>query len=180
MSTPSVPDFIAGYAPQQADFESWWVGPATFFLDKVVARVTQQSTTTSLPDSAALTKIKFDTVDEDPYSGWNGTTFEWQAPAGYSGWYLVTFRCSVTGAADNVALALQLATTYNTDGYLDTVVEQPVPAGASPACSSQYVFLAGGQDSVWAEAAIVNSSSALSTVTTTGLYPTMEICWVLS
>jgi len=176
MTTPSVPDFIAGYAPQQPDFQSYWTGPSTFFADRIIARVSQQSSTTSIPDSGTATTILFDTVLEDPYSGWDASTHSWVAPAGYSGWYMATLRVAVTGASANTALSLQFSTSYQT---YPNLVYQAIP-GEGVASVSQYVYLIGGQDGIAGLAAIHNSGSALSTVTTTGLYPAMEVVWIMS
>lgn len=178
MTTPSVPDFPAGSGPQQPQFQSWWTGPSTFFLDRIIARVTQQSSSTTLPDSGDAVTILFDTVVEDPYSGWDASTHSWFPPAGYSGWYMVTLRVGIDNTAGaNVALTLQLNTSYTT--YPDLVWVN-LPSGDCSACAALPVFLTAGQDGVAGAASIQNSSSALSTVTTTGFYPTLEVVWLSS
>jgi hypothetical protein len=177
MTTPSVPDFIAGYAPQQSDFETLWTGPSTFFLDRVIARMQQQSSSTTLPDSEAVTKILFDTVLEDPYDGWSASNHWWEAPAGYSGWYHVTYTLGVTGITnDDVILVLQLETTSAT---YSNIIDMPC-AGTSSASVAMYVYLVGGQDTVSAWAYVINATANVTTSETNGLYPSLEIVWVSS
>jgi hypothetical protein len=178
MTIPPIPDFPAGYGPQQPDFQDWWVTASTFFLNRITARVTQQSSVTSIPDSGNPVTIEFDTVISDPYSGWDASTHSWVAPAGASGWYMVTLRVGIAASGDaNIALALQLSTTYNT---FPDLVYQVLPGSASPATVALPVYLAGGQDGVAGLASIHNSSSAIDTVTTTGQFPALEIVWLSS
>jgi hypothetical protein len=177
MTTPSIPVLTAGSGPQQSAFQAWWTTASTFLVNRVVARVTQQSSTTSIPSSGSAVVLTFDTVIEDPYSGWSASTHSWTPPAGLSGWYQITLRAGVTGAASNTALALQVNTSY--EDYANLTC-QPLAGGACPACAVFYVYLTGAQDGVAGAAAIKNSSSSLSTVTTTGLFPAMEIMWISS
>ena len=76
------------------------------------ASASQTTTATSLPDSGAATTIGFDTVAEDPYSGWDSGTFLWTPPAGYSGWYQATLTVRTVTVAANVNLRPLLAGTY--------------------------------------------------------------------
>lgn len=177
-SAPVVPAFPAGYAPLQSDFATWWYQNASFLQNRIVARVSQTTTATTLPASGADTVIDFDTVLEDPYSGWVGSPFwEWRPPAGYSGWFEVTV--CVRTAAVPAGADLQV-NVYNP--ALSTVVPaQCAQAGdnfGAGVCGSWTTYLVGGQDSVAAAASLLNSGSAVNTSLTAGQQSTMQVVWL--
>jgi hypothetical protein len=179
---PSVPDFLAGYGPQQSDMQSLWTNPAAFFQQRIIFRATQATTATSLPASAAITTIAFDNIIEDPYAGWNASTHQWLSPPGFSGFYQVTLTVAIvgtgasgvmlspyvqtTGAAGNLAQSVQLGATLCSSSA-ESAVE-----------STWYVYLVGGHDSVYGAANIENSSSAVLTNLTAGYNSSMEIVWI--
>jgi hypothetical protein len=174
---PVVPAFPAGYSPQQADFTAWWYDNAGFMQNKVAARVSQTTTATTLPDSGAQTLIAFDTVVEDPYSGWVGSPFyEWRPPTGYSGFYQVTLTVR-TAAVNGPDLDIWIS---------NVAVSQEAPAcglklasnvGAG-ASGTWITYLIGGQDSVAAYGSLLNATASLSTSLTAGQQSTMEIIWL--
>jgi hypothetical protein len=162
--------------PQQADFLAWWYYNAAFHQNRVVARLRQASAATSLPSSAGITTIGFDTVDEDPYGGWNSGTHLWQPPAGYSGWYQVTLTVRIVSPAALVDLrpALVGSATYN----LTTVESQSGAGGGASATFA--VYLTGGQDTVGGAAQLINSGAAVNTSLVAGQQSGMEIVYLAS
>jgi hypothetical protein len=176
MTTPSVPDFIPGYGLQQADFQTLWVNPATFFRTRVVFRATQANAATTLPDTGAYTVIAYDNIIEDPYSGWSASTHKWTAPAGYSGWYLATM-CVYTGAsANNDILAANIGGSPQTE----PATAVALGTGAGGTVAANYAYLVGGQDALWGTAALLNASSSISTSLTAGQQSSLEILWISS
>ena len=179
---PSVPDFIAGYGPQQSDFQGWWVNAAAFFQQRVIFRAVQASSATTLPSSGAVVTIAYDDILEDPYSGWSATSYNWTAPLGYSGWYQVTVTVWVTASgADNIVLSPYIigdAASNAMSGYpLASVV---IPNGQGGAEGTYYVYLTSGQDAVSGGASVTNSSSSVSTDLSTGTQSSLEIVWISS
>lgn len=174
---PVVPDILAGFGPQQADMAGLWVEPASFFQNRIVARVSQTSTTTSLPSSGNATTVAFDTVIEDPYSGWSAGSFNWTPPAGYSGWYQVTLTVIVS-APGATGVTLQLNLLYG--GVSTGKISGCLQPNATGGCSGEFlIYLTGGQDAVAGQAAVKNSGSAVSTKDTpAGQQSTMEIVWI--
>lgn len=176
MTTPSVPDFLAGYAPQQPDFQSLWVNPATFFRARVVFRASQTTTATTLSSSGNYSTIIFDNIIEDPYSGWSNTLHHWVAPAGYSGTYLATFQVYVgTAVAVNTILAIEIGGTNQIEPATATAC-----AGTTGVVCMNYQYLVGGQDGLWGTAAVLNSGVNVSTDLTNGQNSTFEIIWISS
>jgi hypothetical protein len=170
---PIVPVFPAGYDPQQADFTTWWYDVASFLQNRVVARVSQTTTATTLPSSGANTTIAYDTVAEDPYSGWNAAAHAWGPPAGYSGWYEVTITVRTAAVAANVDLYIGLGGTYT-----EKLASVLASAGGGGAECVFAVYLTGGQDTVTAMAELLNSGSNVNTNLTAGQQSTMEIVWL--
>jgi hypothetical protein len=173
-----VPVFAAGYDPQQADFTTWWQNPALFFQYGIVARVSETITPTTLPSTGVATTIGFDTVAEDPYSGFNSTTAAWTPPAGYSGWYQVTLTVfSSAPVANLVTFQPQLAgsSTYTRLQAIEGSSATSRPVG----CSATFgVYLFGGVSSVNGQCRVLNSASNVVTGTTAGQNSTMEITWL--
>jgi hypothetical protein len=173
-----VPVFAAGYDPQQADFTTWWQQPALFFQYGIVARVSQTLSTTTLPSSGNVTTIGFDTVLEDPYSGFNSTTAAWTPPMGYSGWYQVTLTVFTSAPVANlVTLQPQLggASTYARLQAIEGSSSTSRPAGCSAAFG---VYLFGGASSVNGQCRLLNASVNSTTGTVAGVNSTMEITWL--
>jgi hypothetical protein len=182
--SPGVPDFIAGYGPQQSDFQSWWVNSAAFFQQRVIFRALQSTTATTLPDSGDAVNIEFDDVLEDPYSGWDSVHHTWTPPAGYSGWYLVTLTVIMAAAPSASSITLSTYVEQN-GGVILFPLASTVLAGGSGAATcgnggAQYVYLTGGQDIVAGKAAIQNAAAGLDTSVTAGQQPAIEIVWISS
>jgi hypothetical protein len=170
---PAVPSFPAGYGPQALDFYNWWYQTAGFLQTRVVLRASQTVSATSLPDSGAATTIEFDTIAEDPYSGWDSGTFLWTPPAGYSGWYQATLCVRTATVAGDVDVRALLAGTYNIN--LSTVMGSTSGAGVE---GTFPVYLVGGQDTIGGAAELLNSGAAVNTNLTAGQQSTFELVWI--
>ena len=180
---PSVPDFLAGFGPQQSDWQSLWVNAAAFFQQRVIFRATQSGTATTLPSSGSITTITYDNILEDPYSGWSASTHRWTAPAGYSGWYQVTVTVWVTAPSSaQVVLEPYVQTTAAASNIAQGYPLTAVVTGTSAAAAEGtfYPYLTGGLDAVYGAAAIKNASASVSTDLTAGTQSSLEICWVSS
>jgi hypothetical protein len=178
---PSLPDFLAGFGPQQSDLQSLWVNAAAFFQQRVVFRASQTGTITNLPNSGAFATIAYDTILEDPYSGWSSGAHNWTPPAGYSGWYQVTATVFVQApGVAGVGLKLQTLAASTGSGTLVTVIVPSATVGAAEA--TWYVYLTGGQDAVSVQAGVQNAGTIIGGVNTndtpSGQLSTMELSWI--
>lgn len=173
-AAPSVPVFPAGYGPAQSDLDTWIYQTFGFLQTRVVFRASQTATATSLPDTGAAATIQFDTVAEDPYSGWDGSTHLWTPPEGYSGWYQATLLVRTVTLADNVDLRPLLAGTY---GYQLSCVMGASAYGAG-ASGTFIVYLVGGQDAIGGACELLNSGSAVNTSLTSGQQSALELVWL--
>jgi hypothetical protein len=172
-NAPAVPVFAAGTTPTEAVMDSLWYQFAAFAQNGVVLRVSQTTTATTLPDTAAVTTIAYDNVIEDPYSGWNASTHLWTPPAGYDGWYQATITIRTVTLASLVDLRPALAGTYT---YNLTTVQGNSNAGAG-VCATMIVYLVGGQDTLGAACQLINSGVNVNTSLTAGQQSTLEIVW---
>jgi hypothetical protein len=177
---PVVPVFGAGYCPQQTDFTTWWYDTASFFQNRIVARVAQETTTTSIA-SSGTTVVGFDTVLEDTYSGWTGSpSFLWTPPSGYSGWYQVTATLYMQDLVAGTDIRPVLTGTYSSQSqfitHLSTI--QGSSTQHTGACGTITIYLNGGLDTVQLSASLLNASAAVSTSDTAGQTSTMEIVWL--
>lgn len=179
---PSVPVFLAGFGPQQSDWQSLWVNALAFFQQKVVFRATQATSATTLPSSGGVTTIAYDNIIEDPYAGWNATTHEWLAPAGLSGWYQVTVTVWLAApGALQIVLSPYVggSAAYNANtgkALAGSVVASSSPGGAAE--GTWLLWLTGGQDAVWGAGAIANSGANHATSTTAGQNSSIEVIWL--
>ena len=175
---PSVPNFIAGFGPQQSDMQSLWVNAAAFFQQRVIFRATQTTSATTLPSSGAITSVVPDNIIEDPYSGWSASGHHWIAPI--AGWYQVTVAVWITapGATQtilNVYVFTPKGTTNPTNG--EPLVSVVMPNGTAGAEATWYCYFGVG-DSVIGAAAIKNSSSNVTTSLTAGENSSIEVVWI--
>lgn len=137
LQPPAVPAFIpAAYATDQLNVMAQAL---QFLLGKVAFRARRVATGTVTKGGHTL--IPWDTIDEDPYSGWTGpTAYTVQAP----GWYAICATVSVagTGAANTVLIPGLSVSGAPPTGFGSPAWEGPeifVPTGASdPKASSGY------------------------------------------
>ncbi len=176
-NAPVVPVFLAGTGPAATDMNTFWYQTASFLQNRIVLRVSQTTTATSLPSAGTQTTIEFDDVLEDPYSGWSSSSHSWTPPSGYSGWYECTFTLRTVTLANLVDLSgviIAAGTAY------DTKIAQGQSNAGAGVCASVTAYLVGAQDSVSAAGRLLNSSSAVNTSLTSGQQSTLEVVWISS
>jgi hypothetical protein len=142
----TIPVFDAGYPPQPADFNNWIQVPFTFLTQKTVFRASLNNNAINLP-TGQNTLIPFDTILEDPWSGWDVATSSWTCPAGKSGTYLVSVTGAAQGVSDPTATLQPLAGLNGTPIW--TVNNTWAPSNQiAVASGSMPVQLYAGQDQV--------------------------------
>lgn len=178
-TAPAVPQIPAGYAPIQADMDSWITTPFTFLTSKAVFRGQRQAAQ-PLSGSSTPNLIQLDTIPEDPYGGWSATNtgsqpaWSWLCPAGCSGWYSVSVTAMTAPqglATSSVAGQLWVSGSL----WAETSVSWGVNANTSGSSGGTEVPLLGGTDYVQM---FIASSAAVSTPTNAGRFPEMEIQWI--
>lgn len=137
LPVPSVPVFYAGQAPT-AQLNN--MGNAfSFLLAKQVFRARRVATGTVT--KGATTLVPWDTIDEDPYTGWAaGAPTKYIVPG--AGWFLCVGTVSVTGTG---AAGTALIPDFSIQGTSPTGVGSPgwegpqfcIPTSA-PQCSTGY------------------------------------------
>ena len=170
---PVVPSFPAGYSPWYWDFDAWIQAPLSFLTSKIVFRA---QLTDSLSLAAGDTLIPFDDILEDPLSGWQSGSSQWELPAGYEGTFEVAL--TVPCAANLSEPVVQARVGVNSAAQLYAVSKAwvpplTVPGIASGACQVQ---LFGGADSVQGYCYL--DGSAGDAVTTAGQRCTMQVSWI--
>jgi hypothetical protein len=164
---PALPVFPAGFAPQAPDFAGWVTATLGFQLQGVMFRAVQANAQAL---SSGGTALSFDTVLEDPYSGWNAGSNQWLAP--YTGWYQVDVFCSVAVAAVNLQVSVVVD---NLTAYSTSQAElSSTTSGGGPAFA--WVNLVAGTDFVTAQA--TPSSNQNTDVSHSGRQPSMNISFI--
>lgn len=170
MTTPDPPDipvFPAGHGPVTADFNNWIQTPFIFCTNGIMLRVEQRSSQSI--STTTFTTITFDTVLEDPYSGWGSGAHKWTAP--FSGWYQITLGWSVRLTSTVAGAAINITGVVNEFSQVLNTSTTMGGAGCSFITS-----LLGGIDTV---AGTAWSQFATTTDTTSaGRFPWMEITFV--
>lgn len=172
---PQIPLFIAGAQPAPSDFNSWIQAPFAWLTSKVVFRAELSAATTWI--QGANTLIPYNSILEDPFSGWNPGTFSWTPPAQGTGTYEVSITASAAAASD--ATTALRAVLYLNGSALYTM--STTQASQSQSCltgGSAPLQLYGGQDSVSAYAFWNTTGGNGSAVTTAGQRSTLEITWL--
>ena len=178
-SVPAVPGIPAGWSPVVADFTTWVTSPFSFLAQRPVFRA-HRAAAQSLT-GGVYNLMQFDTVDEDPYGGWSAVTtgsqpaYSWLCPAGGAGWYEATIDgfANPQGSTND-----QVVTTLWLNGSLWQVASgdwapQSVDCGSNGA--SQVPLVPGDYVQAY-----VFVSVSVSTPTTAGQLPAMELSWVSS
>jgi hypothetical protein len=171
-TSAAIPAIPAGCQPAAADFDAWVQAPLTFLTTRVVFRAEYHGTK-SIPALTA-TLIPFDTILEDPYSGWNATTFAWTCPSGCSGWYEVTLTVFTTNPGATTDQLCPLVYASGTE-YMQTAAVWGVDGHDTGSSGSVILPLEGTFDYVQGYAF---STVAVSTTATAGQYCTIEIAWI--
>jgi len=180
---PAVPHIPAGWSPVQADFGLWVTDSFSFLSQAPVLRAQLQSAQSLTGNALNIVHFGATAGDilEDPYGGWSTTAtgsqpaWSWKCPAGCGGWYEVT----ITAFSGNQgSTAAQLVAALDLNGTLwqyggDVWAVSGGNTGASGAV--QVPMLPG--DYVQA---LILPANTVSTPTTAGQLPTMELTWVSS
>jgi hypothetical protein len=177
---PAVPAIPAGWHPVQADFNAWVNNSYPFFTQQPVFRATRTAAQSLTVTTYNL--IQLDTVAEDPYSGWSSVAtgsqpaYSWLCPDGYAGWYEATLTAT-TGSQGSGTGIITIPTLYLNGVLWEQAGADWAPASAvSGSCGSAQVPLNAGdyvQFYCW-------PSANVSTPTTAGQLPAMELAWVSS
>jgi hypothetical protein len=162
---PTIPAFPAGYGPLPADMDGWIQSTLGFCTNLVVFRAERHAAEAC---TAGFNTIEFDTVLEDPFSGWSTSTYSWLAP--YTGWYEITVTAIVSTSSIDVGPSVLVDGTYR---YQTAMVGTPAfPGGAS---AHYTVALTGSNDYVQGS---TYTSATASLSATAGLYSSMEIVYI--
>jgi hypothetical protein len=167
LPTPAIPVFIAGFAPQTADMNALIQSPFQFCTDSVNFRCEQ--TSGQAVAASTLTVITFNSVLEDPYSGYSSGTGAWTAP--FSGNYEVLL--TVGYGTVNGTCASSILVSGTTQYTLNEIATPSTNQGYST-CSF-IVPMIGGLDFIQGQA-FASASTNLSTAV--GLRPSMEIKFI--
>lgn len=171
---PPVPQIPAGYGPVPADFTLWVTDSFSFLSQMPVFRARRAAALTMAVN--AYTVMAYDTVDEDPYGGWNSSSHVWTCPAGCAGWYEASLNqlCGSQGSGSgnqNVAVLVLNGSIWMTGP--DDWAPSSAEGGASG--SVQVPLLPGDTVQVWGFA-----NGGGTTPTTAGQQPAIELTWVSS
>ena len=172
---PVIPFFPAGFKPLHTDFDGWIQAPLSFLTSKVLFRA-ELTNALSLTNNVAAV-IPFNSILEDPLSGWQAGSSQWLCPAGYSGLYSVTLTVSSGPNASNPVIQARVG--IDTSAFVYTVDKAWVPGGGSVpgiASGAVPVQLFGGQDAVQGIAFLIGANGDVST--TAGQRCEITICWI--
>ena len=169
---PVVPAFPAGYGPLPADFNGWVQAPFQFLTTRVVFRAEYHGVTTLT--GSLYNTVPYDTILEDPYSGWNASSHVWACPAGCSGLYEVSMT-GLGASAGNATTAFEVALYLDGSLYYEASTDWAVNGHASGTCGTTVVSMIGGVDSVSGR---IWTNTTVNTTGTAGQYPTIEIMWL--
>lgn len=174
LQPPATPVFNAGYDPLVADFTSWVTNPFTFLATRPFARL-QQTSFQSI-SSSTPTVVHYDATPlEDPYGGWNPSTFQWLCPC--SGWYEVTVINVLSAGSGNMTVESRVwlsGSGFAEIGGNNTPASiSGVSGGSGGSCLVGPCV--GGQDYIQG---VINTSAAVTTSGVLGRNSTMEIAWV--
>src|SRR5260221_556419 len=125
---PTIPFFKAGYKPVTADWYGWWYLNSLFLQRKVVFRARQIVAPNSIGADGLPHKIQYDTVDEDPWNGWNAGSFTWVPKI--SGWYQITVTSYLAALASGTMLLPHAGIGTNTFRLASIQAATAHPAGA--------------------------------------------------
>jgi len=177
---PPVPQVPAGWHPVQADMDLW-VTNSFSFLSKPANFRAQLAAGQALT-GGAFNLMHLDTVLEDPYGGWSATAtgsqpaWSWLCPAGCGGWYEATV--SAQAASQGAGTTNQLLGALALNGALWQYASDDWAASSAPSGSSgavQVPLLPGDYVQVW-----MFVTASVSTPTTAGQLPAVELTWVSS
>lgn len=176
---PAVPGIPAGTFPVVNDFTTWVTSPFAFCSTGTVFRGHRAAAQSM--SGGFYNLMSLDTIDEDPFGGWSAVStgsqpaFSWLCPVACPGYYeadLSGFTNSQGGTGDVTVTSLWL------NGSLWSVASgdwapSSVDSGSN---GTVQVPLVGG-DYVQM---LVFTTVSVSTPTTAGQLPSMELSWLSS
>jgi hypothetical protein len=177
---PAVPQAPAGWHPVQADLDLWITDSFSFLSQPANFRAQLQGVQSLA--GGAFNVLHYDTVLEDPYTGWSAVAtgsqpaYSWLCPAGCAGWYEASV--TVQTASQGAGTANQLLGAIALNGTLWQYASDDWAAASAPSGSSgpaQVPMLPGDYLQVWAF-----TTQNVSTPATAGQYPALELTWVSS
>jgi hypothetical protein len=168
---PMTPAFEAGYGPLPADFDGWVQTPLSDLTGKVVFRAERTGSLSLSTNTPAL--VTFDSILEDPYSGWSAGSGSWTAP--WSGWYAIRF----TASAVNVSSG-ELRPMFIVAGTQDWVggSSWTNASGLALACVDVPIAFIGGQDAATFRIYCAAAAGSFNVATTAGQRCQGEIMWI--
>ena len=164
-SPPLIPVFPAGFAPQASDMNNWIQDSFGFLTAQVVFRAEMRTTQVL----NGFTPILYDTVLEDPYSGWNASSHVWTAP--FSGWYEVTLNHSIATATVITEAVPEISGTTYEMSEVSCTSSTEGGTGASLLAS-----MVGGIDFV--QGVAWTSASVSIDVSSAGRVPWIEVTFI--
>lgn len=165
---PAIPAFPAGAAPAPADFDGWVQAPFGFLTQSVVFRAERHAAQSI--SATTWTPIQYDTIQEDPFGGWDPGTGFWWWLAPYTGWYEINVTAQVSTSSISVAGGVYVSAAYR---YQTATL--PTPAFPGGVTASFTVNMAGGNDYVQGE---LYTSGASTLNATAGRYSAIEIVYL--
>jgi hypothetical protein len=173
-SAPAPPQIPAGWKPVPADFTAWVTNPFSFLSQPAVFRAHRAAAQAITGGSYNI--LNLDTVDEDPYGGWNSGTHAWTCPAGCAGWYDATlsgFTASQGAGTGNQNVAVIALNGALWEVGPDDWAPASAPGGGNG--SVQVPLIPGDTVQMW-----VFATASVSTPVTAGQLPSIELAWVSS
>src|ERR1700685_2839393 len=177
---PPVPTVPAGWGPVQADFDLWVTNSFSYLSQPACFR--GQHAGGQALTGGAFNVQHLDTILEDPYGGWSAAgsgsqpAWSWLCPAGWGGWSGATLTAQPAsqgaGTTNQLLAAIALNGTlwqYASDDWA------PVSAPGGSSGPVQVPMVPGDYVQLW-----VFSTASVSTPTTAGELPAMELAWVSS
>lgn len=177
---PPVPQVPAGWGPVQADMDLWVTNSFSFLSQPANLRASRAAAQPLTGGSFNV--VQFDTIAEDPYSGWSATTtanqpaWSWLCPAGCGGWYEASLSAQAASQGSGTTNQLVAAIALNGTVYQygsDDWAPASAPGGSSGPV--QVPMLPGDYLQMW-----VLTTASVSTPTTAGELPAFELTWVSS
>ncbi len=164
---PLTPVFPAGYGDTPAGMDALIQAPLGFCATGIVFRA-HQTISQTFTTAATWYALSFDTVDEDPWSGWNAGTNQWTPPASGTGWYEVTFSWSYASSLGFANSSIVVSGTRYVTGQ---------NASYSASGGSYIVPLTGATDYVEADVRL-SVAGRTSVVSSAGFQSAISIAFI--
>ncbi len=161
---PQVPVFAG--APTTANMNTLIQSSLGFQTTGILFRAERHASQTL--SASTYNTIQFDTILEDPYSGWNSGSYEWVAP--YTGWYSAWLTSTISAAAMTIAPVINSQTLGQYRGG-EFLCAAAYPGMASAGFTLNLVAGSYLQGQTY-------TSAAGTTNTVNGRYTTIEIAFV--